>query len=426
MIAALLLVFQIFTTSPSVLVVKNGTLEAVIPLEPTAAGPVFRPALLEPVFPSSFSQLSHGRFRLALAGAEIILADGVPFATVKAAGGSASADEQVVPLTQAPFVADGELYVPLHVASEITPRLGAGLAYDASRGELRAVIFRSRPPAHLSASAPAAGPGASSRVPRASPASPASPTPSAPPEEPPDRLVVVDAGHGGPDPGTHGTARGGAPLVEKEITLAVSRRLAAALESRGVETLMTRTADTLIALGDRGRIANAREGDLFISIHVNAANPRWRNAEEARGFETFFLAEAKTEDAKRVEQMENEAVRFETEADPLGDDLLSFIINDMAQNEHLRESNDLATTIQRHLARVHPGPNRGVKQAGFRVLVTAYMPAVLVEIGFATNREEAAFLRDPAKQRILAGAIADATMEYLGHYERRVGTTATP
>ena len=102
-------------------------------------------------------------------------------------------------------------------------------------------------------------------------------------------------------------------------------------------------------------------------------------------------------------------------------DPLSLIIADMAQNEHLRESNELATIIQRHLAKVHTGPDRGVKQAGFRVLVTAFMPAVLVEIGFGTNEEEVRFLTDAVRQNQLAEAIADAAIEYLRNYERRLG-----
>jgi N-acetylmuramoyl-L-alanine amidase len=235
------------------------------------------------------------------------------------------------------------------------------------------------------------------------------------------RRVVVDAGHGGVDPGMSGPIGARHKVEEKDVTLAVAKKLAAALRKRGATVIMTRTTDTLIALADRGRIANQHHGDVFISIHVNAANPHWAHAEAAQGFETYFLAEAKTEDAKRVEEMENASVRFETDASPEKDDPLNFIINDMAQNEHLRESSERAALMQQHLATVEPGPNRGVKQAGFMVLVTAYMPAVLVEIGFGTNREESRFMTSPSKQRQIADAIADATMEYLDHYERRLG-----
>ncbi len=234
------------------------------------------------------------------------------------------------------------------------------------------------------------------------------------------RRIVVDAGHGGVDPGMSGPIGRSWKIREKDITLQVSRRLATALRERGLEVIMTRTSDTLIDLHDRGRIANEKQGDLFISIHVNAANPRWKNPGAARGFETYFLAEAKTEDAKRVERMENEAVRFETGAQAESGDPLSFIINDMAQNEHLRESSDLASIIQGRLGKVEPGPSRGVKQAGFLVLTTAYMPAVLVEIGFGTNPADATFMKTPAHQREIADAIADAAVEYLEHYERRL------
>ncbi|MFN9424621.1 N-acetylmuramoyl-L-alanine amidase, partial [Gemmatimonas sp.] len=141
----------------------------------------------------------------------------------------------------------------------------------------------------------------------------------------------------------------------------------------------------------------------------------------ARGFETYFLAEAKTEDERRVEAMENEAVRFETTADVNRDDPLGFIMRDMAQNEHMRESARLAQLVQAGMRTVHPGPNRGVKQAGFRVLVTAFMPAVLVEIGFGTNRNEAAYMTASERQAELASRIADAVVRYLAEYERKVG-----
>jgi N-acetylmuramoyl-L-alanine amidase len=229
--------------------------------------------------------------------------------------------------------------------------------------------------------------------------------------------VVVDAGHGGVDPG--GPMRRGT-MAEKDITLQVALKVGDALRLRGYEVVFTRTTDTLIALDDRGRIANEARGDVFISIHVNAANPGWRDPEAARGFETYFLAAAKSEDARRIEQMENEAVRFESGEKVDRGDPLSFILSDMKQNEHLRESSDLADIVQKHLQSVHPGPDRGVKQAGFRVLVSAFMPAVLVELGFGTNAEEAAFMASPAKQRMLARAIADATTEYLQRHQRRV------
>jgi N-acetylmuramoyl-L-alanine amidase len=221
----------------------------------------------------------------------------------------------------------------------------------------------------------------------------------------------------------HGPIGGRYTIYEKDITLAVSKKLARELESRGVNVVMTRTTDTLIALSDRGRIANEHRGDLFISIHVNAAPLQWKNPGSARGFETYFLDEAKTEDERRVAAMENDAVRYEDGPTATRDDALGFILSDMKQNEHLRESNDLAETVQARLEKIHPGPNRGVQQAPFRVLVTAFMPSVLVEIGFGTNPSEAAFISGAEGQRSIAAAVAVAAMEYFARYERRVGGT---
>jgi N-acetylmuramoyl-L-alanine amidase len=231
---------------------------------------------------------------------------------------------------------------------------------------------------------------------------------------------VVDAGHGGPDNGMTGPIGGGFTIYEKDITLSIARRVGNRLRARGVGVIYTRTTDTLIALSDRGRIANDAAGDLFLSIHVNAAPVTWKSPAAARGFETYFLAEAKTEDARRVEQMENEAARFEAAGGAEKSDPLRFIVTDMLQNEHLRESSELAELIQTHLTASHPGPDRGVKQAGFRVLVTAFMPSVLIEVGFGTNAAEAHYLSSANGQDELAAAIAAATAEYLERYERRV------
>jgi N-acetylmuramoyl-L-alanine amidase len=237
------------------------------------------------------------------------------------------------------------------------------------------------------------------------------------------RLIVVDAGHGGPDNGMTGPIGSGPRIVEKNVTLSVARLLAQELRNSGVDVLMTRSTDTLIALYDRGRIANRNKGDLFVSVHVNATGTRGARGARERGYETYFLAEAKTEEASRVERMENEAVRFETGANAPKGDPLSFIINDMAQNEHLRESNDLAETIQNGFRSFHPGRDRGVQQANFAVLRGSYMPAVLVEIGFGTNPSEAAYLLDHDNQRTIAASIARGVMEYISHYDARVGSS---
>lgn len=234
-------------------------------------------------------------------------------------------------------------------------------------------------------------------------------------------LVVVDAGHGGPDRGMKGTTTTRRLIHEADITLAVAKKLRAALVARGIDVVMTRSTDTLIALRDRGRIANEAEATLFMSIHVNAANPRWRNPRSARGFETYFLSDAKTEDDRRVAEMENEADRFLDDGAEPGDPL-AFVLSDMVQNEYLRESSELATTIQSALRPMHPsGADRGVKQAGFAVLIAAHKPAVLVELGFGTNASEATWLASARGQQDLADAIAAAATKYLDDYRRRGG-----
>jgi N-acetylmuramoyl-L-alanine amidase len=235
------------------------------------------------------------------------------------------------------------------------------------------------------------------------------------------RTVVIDAGHGGPKSGMRARLPGGAIVDEKTIALGIALKLEAELEKRGVRVVMTRTRDVDVNLNERGRIANAAKGDIFLSIHVNAAGPAQPRL--ARGFETYFFDEAKTEDERRVEAMENENVRFETDS-VIKNDPLNLILRDMAENEHLRESSELAMTIQDIVGAAHPGPNRGVKQANFAVLRTAYMPAVLIETGFGSNPTEAQWLASSGGQKTLAVQIADATIEYLEKYERRVRSTS--
>ena len=235
-------------------------------------------------------------------------------------------------------------------------------------------------------------------------------------------IVTIDAGHGGVDPGNPGMffPRG---LREKDVTLSVSLLLRDELRRRGVAVRMTRTADTLIALGDRGAYCSEK-CDLFLSLHVNSL-PRRPGFTDTRGFETYFLAEARTEDAARVARMENEAVRFENVGDgatQLG--AVDFIVKDLQLNEHLRESARLAELVQKDLGQVHTGPDKGVKQAGFMVLTTARRPAVLVEMGYSTNRDDSKFLTSMAGQRSIASAIADAVVEYLLEYERKTDSAA--
>lgn len=346
------------------------------------------------------------RYTLTLGSAAIQLEPSLPMAKV---------DTIVIPLAAAPWLYGNALYIPLQVLSEIVPRFATGFMYESALREVR--VFTP-----VAGRAIPATPAQRTETPDVTRVSERAPEPRRRPVS--RRVVVVDAGHGGRDPGGGGPMScGSRRMYEKDITLMVGRLVAQELTQSGISVVMTRTTDTLIGLYDRGPLANRAKGDLFVSIHVNAAPTTWRNASAGRGFETYFLAEAKTEDARRVEEMENSAIRFETEAQATKGDPLSFIITDMAQNEHLRESMDLAESIQRGIRGVHPGPDRGVKQANFAVLRGAYMPAVLVELGFGTNRQDAAYMCSTRGQRQLAETIAAGAVEYLSHYEQRVGST---
>ncbi len=384
--------------------------------------------------------------RFEFGGAAVEVRDGLPYVR---------AGTTELPLAAAPTRDARGLLVPTQFAVDLVPRLVRSVAYDAStrtlapvriaaRATARGARSGARTPTVAAAPTHAAESAADSTAPVAAAVRLASPPPRARPAADAStavtadatadarldavgdasarahRIVAVDAGHGGPDAGMRGVLVDGTPLVEKDVTLGVARALRGALMARGIGVVMTRTTDTLISLGDRGRIANARHADLFVSVHVNAANPGWRDPSAARGFETYFLSEARTEEARQVADRENASTRFETGLAPNGvADPLRFVMSDLASNAHLRESSRLAADVQTQLERVHPGPNRRVHQAGFKVLVTAAMPAVLVEVGFGSNPEDAAYLASVRGRRELAEAIASAVSDFLVRYVRK-------
>lgn len=402
MIASLLFFLQLTVGQPPNLVIRHGDAVRVVPSISTLNGLYVRADLLATALGGKVHNGPGTRYRVSLGDAHLDLVDGVPFVR---------RDRAVLPMALPPLKAGNTFLIPYQMVTSVIPRLATGFNYDVAAGEFRIFSTAARrvveAPPQPAASAPGVRAEASATPPRA--------------RRTQRRLVVVDAGHGGPDGGMSGPIGGGPRIFEKEVTLSVSRLLAQELRQSGVDVLMTRTTDTLIALSDRGRIANRNKGDLFVSIHVNATGGRGSSAARERGYETYFLAEAKTEEASRVERMENEAVKFETGANAPKGDPLSFIINDMAQNEHLRESNDLAETIQNGFRTFHPGKDRGVQQANFAVLRGSYMPAVLVEIGFGTNADEAVYLNDRANQGVIAASIARSVIDYLAHYDARIG-----
>ncbi len=213
--------------------------------------------------------------------------------------------------------------------------------------------------------------------------------------------VVIDAGHGGADTGAnhHG-------VREKDVTLAVARRLRRLLEADGVRVVMTRDADLAVPLRERGALANAAGGDVFVSIHINAMPGGAR----ARGTETYVLGLHRSADAEAVVARENAAVAFEASpsaydgiAGALADELAALSV--LEGSAHLRASERLAGTVEAAMQRVAGRRSRGVRQAGFYVLYGAAMPALLVELGFVTDPGEATFLASAAGQDRLARAL---------------------
>jgi len=229
--------------------------------------------------------------------------------------------------------------------------------------------------------------------------------------------VVIDAGHGGKDPGTRGHG-----LIEKDITLAVSLKLGAYLEERlGVNVEYTRQDDRFIELKDRGRIANEHGGKLFISIHANSAGNK-----AASGTETFFIGLHKTDAARSTMERENEVVKMESSQREYEDMTEEALIRmALTQSAYMQQSQELAVLIQDQFEKRVQRKNRGVKQAGFYVLWGASMPAVLVELGFVSNRSEAAFLASERGQDYLASAIFRAVRAYKEQYDKGLGPRAS-
>jgi len=359
--------------------------------------------------------LDGSRVTVGLSGAVFVFQLGAAF--VRAGG-------VVYGLVGEPYVARDTVFLPLHWLADCVPRaLGGRYRWDPA-SETGAGRLVEVPVASAVAAAPPPGVAPTPPpVPSAAPAIPHAPA-SAP--NPITGLrhrhaVVIDPGHGGVDPGNPGRYFPG-HLVEKDITLAIGRLLRAELLRRAIAATLTRATDTLIDLTDRGSLCKAA-CDLFVSIHVNAM-PDGRRADRVSGVETYFLSDAKTEDQQRVAQVENEAIRFETGTSSAATGPLGFILRDLQVNEYLRESAQLARLVQDSAARIHPGGDRGVQQAGFTVLTTARRPAILVETGFATNRTDGAFLASSLGQHKIASAIADGIVAYLLEFERKLAIAA--
>lgn len=224
--------------------------------------------------------------------------------------------------------------------------------------------------------------------------------------------IVIDPGHGGKDPG----AVGPSGLLEKDVNLDVSKVLKMLLEKE-LEVIMTREDDSFVPLSERARIANEASADLFISIHCNAAPRRKRNS---GGVETYFLSVAKTDEARAVEARENASLRFEfDEENGYNFDDVSLILWDLAQNEFLEESENLAESVQKGLAKSLPIEDRGINQAGFYVLNGVYMPSILIECAFISNKKEERLLKSKSFQKKLAEGIFKGITTFVREHEAK-------
>jgi N-acetylmuramoyl-L-alanine amidase len=222
------------------------------------------------------------------------------------------------------------------------------------------------------------------------------------------RKIVIDAGHGGHDPGTLGKAG----LQEKDLVLDVAVRLQRLVRDElGAEVVMTRATDVFVPLEERTAIANAQGADLFLSIHANSSrNP------SARGVETYFLSFAQDPHAEAVAAREN-AISPATLKD------LQNLVKAIALNSKIDESRDFAASIQESMVQslrpLSPDlPDRGVRTAPFYVLIGANMPSILAEIAFVSNPQEERALRTPDRRDLIARSLLDGVRSYLDSLNR--------
>lgn len=224
-------------------------------------------------------------------------------------------------------------------------------------------------------------------------------------------VVVLDAGHGGHDAGATGVNG----ILEKDIALAITLKVGEYIKKYlpEVEVVYTRDKDEYVTRSERGLIATRAKADLFVSIHANSV----ANAPSAHGTETFFLGMARTESALEVMKRENSVVDPQTGYAPeLSEEEL--LIYELTNSGNMALSERIATMIEDQFENRVSRRSRGVKQAGLEVLWHASTPAVLVEVGFLSNQNEARFLTSERGQTLMASAIFRAIRDYKVEYER--------
>ena len=233
------------------------------------------------------------------------------------------------------------------------------------------------------------------------------------------KTIVLDAGHGGSDPGCNGANE----IWEKEVTLDVVLKVGKLITEQlpDVKVLYTRTTDKALKLSDRPNYANKQDADLFISVHCNA-----NNDSRAKGSETYFMGLHKEEGNLNVAKRENSAITFET--DYQNNDLYggfdpnspeSHIIFSLVQNAYLNQSLRLSSYVEEETSKLTSIRSRGVKQAGFLVLWKTSMPSILIETGFLTNQDDRNYLKTEEGQWNVANGILNAVVRYKKHIEKK-------
>ncbi len=229
------------------------------------------------------------------------------------------------------------------------------------------------------------------------------------------RLVVIDAGHGGHDCGAQCGGR-----QEKALVLQIVKKLNKAFKREGYRVYMTRGSDRFLTLGERTRIADRKEADVFISIHANAIADK-RRFEAVEGIETYFLQKTRDTRSQRIAARENAAVLQGADALSKG-----VIIDSVLNGPKIVESNKLAIDVQRHMmkrlkSRYPDAQNGGVRPAPFYVLVGASRPSILVEVGYITNTKERNRLFTEDYQERIAKGIVEGVNRYLDNREKELG-----
>ncbi|MCF8419216.1 MAG: N-acetylmuramoyl-L-alanine amidase [Melioribacteraceae bacterium] len=227
-------------------------------------------------------------------------------------------------------------------------------------------------------------------------------------------IVVIDAGHGGKDGGAVGVSG----TLEKNINLKIALKLGALIEKEmnDVKVVYTRDDDTFVELFRRGKIANENSGKLFISIHCNSLR---KKPSSARGFEVYLLRPGRTQEAINIAEFENSVIKYEenpNQYQKLTDE--NFILVSMAHSAFMRYSEKFSDLLNNHWQKNVGIPSRGIKQAGFFVLVGASMPGVLVETGFISNPEDEKYLNSSSGQQKIANAIFKSIAEYREYYDK--------